>query len=705
MLPLLALVLIFGLSGEASAQEAAKRSLRAIRLENGQVTVDGFVNEPIWQTGMAATGFVQQEPFVGSLSLAESFARVAYDESHLYIGALLNDPQPDLVRGDERQEDGLFDRSDAFAVLIDTYHDHQNGFFFETNLLSAMSDALVSQEGTEVNRDWDANWSVAAQRTETGWSVEFRIPFTALRFRPGEAQTWGIQFRRRVPHLKEVSFWSPLTSEQVFFEVSRAGHLNGVNTTKQVQPFAIKPYVKGAYQSDRTGTENISESDFDGGVDFRYRFRTNLTLDLTYNTDFAETEVDRFQVNLTRFPLFFPEKREFFLEGKGFYDFGLSGRVQPFFSRKIGLVNRKSVPILVGGKLSGKVGPYGIGTLFMETESQGDAPSERFGVLRLSRDLGLRSKLGVIATQRAERSKSGRETVGVDGIFAPNKHLRSTAFWLYSDESQGEDRGDTSFAELRWQDPFWRIRLNHLRIDNDFSPALGFVRQDDLHETVGFVDVRPQPKSGRVREFGFKTEMTYQTDASDNFLYQSNYNRMQVDFRSGDFLLLSVDPQRERLPEDFEIRPGITIPAGTFTYTHYNIIFSSDTSRPFSGNIDLLWGGFFDGEKTSLDLELTLAPREGLKIGAEWEIDDVRLPQGNFTSQLLNGDISWSLNNQLLLQGLVQWDKEGDSLAANLRLSWEYQEGSWFYFIVNPGHQDDGETLQVLTKITWRWEP
>ena len=526
----------------ASAQEASKPSVSAIFLGKDEIHIDGLLNEAFWQSQKAAKQFIQQEPIVGAVAAAESIVFVAYDEDHLYIAASLNDPEPSQVGADERQEDGRFDRSDAFAVLIDTYHDHQNAFFFETNVLSAMSDALVSQEGAQVNRDWDGNWQVKAKQTANGWSVEFKIPFETLRFKTGDSQIWGIQFRRRVPHLKEISFWSPLTAEQGFFEVSRSGHLSNISVTKRGPALSLTPYTKTSYHKDQTGTNDLSESDFGGGFDLRYRVQTNLSLDLTYNTDFAETEVDRLQVNLTRFPLFFPEKRVFFLEGKGFYDFGLSGRVQPFFSRRIGLLSGQAVPILLGGKLSGKVGPYGIGTLLMQTEAKGDNPAEQFAVIRMSRDIGLRSKLGVIATERRERNgASGDETYGVDLTLAPNQHFSSDGFLMYSEGGQHSLRGEAAFGEIEWQDPKWRIKLNHLRISPHFSPELGFVRQSDLHETFGYVDIRPQPARGWVREFGLKTEETYQTDASGNFLYQSNYNRIQADFRSGDFILLSSE--------------------------------------------------------------------------------------------------------------------------------------------------------------------
>ncbi|HZR45196.1 MAG TPA: DUF5916 domain-containing protein, partial [Candidatus Manganitrophaceae bacterium] len=297
--------------------------MKALPLREQKITLDGFLTEPIWTENEPVGGFVQQQPDAGRPAQGESSVWVAFDETYLYIAADLRDPNPALVRGDERHRDASLDRSDSFAVLVDPYHDHQSGFFFETNVLSAQSDALVSREGGEVNQDWDGLWEVVAQRTERGWSVEFRIPFETLRFRPGAEQIWGIQFRRRIPHLKEISFWNPLTPEQTFYELSRAGHLTGIEALGREHRLSIKPYVKGSYQVNRTDLRDDWDVDHAVGLDLRYRFQSNLAFDLTFNTDFAETEVDRFQVNLTRFPLFFPEKREFFLEGKGFYDFGL----------------------------------------------------------------------------------------------------------------------------------------------------------------------------------------------------------------------------------------------------------------------------------------------------------------------------------------------------------------------------------------------
>lgn len=696
-------LLVFPHPNRAKGQELPKPSFDALRLDEQTITIDGILEEPVWRTGRPATGFIQQRPDIGAPAQAASFVWVAYDRSNLYIAAALHDPDPQLIRGDERHRDASLERSDTFSVLIDTYHDHQSAFFFETNILSAKSDAIVSQEGERVNRAWDGLWEAVARRDEQGWSVEIRIPFETLRFHPGKDQTWGIQFRRRALHFKEVSFWAPLTSEQLFFEVSRAGHLTGIDPSGESPPFSVKPYVRSSYQQNRTDAAEEREVDHDAGIDLRYRLQTDLILDLTFNTDFAETEVDRFQANLTRFPLFFPEKREFFLEGRDFYDFGLTGRVQPFFSRRIGLVAQTPVTIAGGGKLTGKAGPYGVGFLLMQTKGEGDLPAERFGVLRLSRDLGVRSNIGLIATDRAESGESGEWTVGFDTTIAPHPNLAANVFLLRSGESRNQ--GEAGFGQMNWRDPFWRILIRHLRINERFDPALGFVEQTDLKETIGYVDIRPQPVAGPVREFGFKEEWTYQTDTGGRFLYRSHYLRAQADFRSGDFVRVNWAPQVERLPADFEIRPGIAIPAGVYRYEQYGALFTSDPHRPLSGEIGAEWGGFYGGKKNSFNVGVTAAPAEGVKIGTGFEVDAVRLPEGRFVAQIVEADLQWSLTSRLLFHGLAQWNREERTSAANLRLSWEYRPGSHFFLIANPFRQSGGEGTLYLIKIARLWEP
>ncbi len=688
-------LILLGFASCAWGEEPLKPTLMAISSLGQTINIDGKLDEAVWQSGTPASDFVQQRPETGQPAKGSSHVHVAFDQGNLYIAAELHDPDPSQVYGDERHRDASFDRSDSFAILIDTYHDHQNGYLFETNLLSALSDALIGKEGAQVNREWDGLWEAAAEKRAFGWSVEFRIPFETIRFRPQEGQTWGIQFRRRIPHLKEDSFWIPLTPEQTFFEVSRAGHLAGISALRQERTLSIKPYVKGIYDNNGGGGR-----DSDGGVDLRYKFRTNLSLDLTIHTDFAETEVDRFQVNLTRFPLFFPEKREFFLEGKGFYDFGLNGRIQPYFSRRIGLIQGTPVPIAGGGKLTGKMGPYGVGLLYMQTE-KGSANSERFEVIRFTRDMGLRSNIGTIFTDRASLAASDK-TIGFDTTIAPTSNIVTEGFWVQSDNQNA--KGEAAFGQIAWRTPTLRTLLYQLRVDKNFDPKLGFIQQSDLIETQLYLDVRPHPATGPIRELGFKGEATYQTDRDKRFLYRSNYYRALADFKAGHFALASWDPQRERLPSDFTIRSGITIPSGYYDDEQYHLLLVSDQRRSPAGSASMKWGGFYGGKKNSFKLSLAFAPAPGLKLGSGWGMDAVALPQGSFVSQIIEGDIEWSATTRALFRGLIQWDKEAELIAANFRFSWEYRPGAHLFFIANPSRQGHADTLLVIAKITYLWE-
>lgn len=689
------------------AAEPPKLSLTAFPLVSA-VILDGVLDDAAWTVPPGATGFVQQTPAAGSPAAGHTTVWAAYDDHALYLAAKLDDPDPELIQADERHRDASLSRSDAFAVLIDAYHDHQTGFLFETNPLAAQSDRVISREGAFVNTAWNGIWDVASARTATGWSVEFRIPFATLRFHPEAGAVWGVQFRRVIPHLRETAFWNPLTSEQTLEEVSRSGHLRGIEPIARGGRLSVVPYAKGAYG---TRTDSLSGWDVDhaAGADLRYLPTSDLTLDLTANTDFAETEADRFQVRLDRFPLFFPERREFFLEGKGAYEFGLAGTLQPFFSRRIGLRGGEPIPLWGGGKLTGKVDRYGIGLLAMQSRADDGGPAERFGVLRLTRDLGVRSQLGGIATRRDPIGGSASQTVGLDATYNPTSTFTTDGFWLRSD---GNDRpGYAAFAQAQYRDPLWRLKLSQLRVDERFDPQLGFVRQTDLEETVGYIDVRPRPAAGPVLEWGAKSEITYQTTTDGRLLYRSQYQRVLAEFRSGDTILLSWDPQFERLLEPFVLREAdarrpepVVIPAGDYRYHHWNVYVNTESSRPISGVASVLWGGYYGGRKTSLDLQLTVAVLGAVSLGGSLSVDWIRLPQADVVARIVAGDARWSVTNRLVVSALVQHDEESRTLAGNVRLAWEYRTGSYLYLIANPSSNPDRTASVFLAKWTWRWE-
>ncbi|MFZ5862875.1 MAG: DUF5916 domain-containing protein [Nitrospirota bacterium] len=703
-------LILLAASSPARAAEPDKPTLTALALTEARVEVDGALDDPVWRMSPGMGGFLQQTPRTGEPAVGTTTVWVAYDTEALYVAARLDDPQPELIQADERHRDAALSRSDTFDVVIDTYHDHQNAFLFQTNPLGAQYDAAFTREGAFVNDAWNGLWEVAAGRTPTGWAAEFRIPFTTLRYHPSAGATWGIQFRRVIPHLLETSFWSPIAPEQSLYEISRGGHLVGVAPLRPQHRLTLIPYAKGSYGV-RSTDDSGWDVDHDVGGDARYAFTPDLTLDLTLNTDFAETEADHFQVRLDRFPLFFPEQREFFLEDKGAFEFGLNGQVQPFFSRTIGLSRGEPVPLWGGAKLTGKANRYGIGALTMQSRAQDNAPAERYGVVRLTRDLGLRSQVGVIGTRREILGDAPFQTVGADASYNPTSAVTTQAFWMRSDGPQAAQPGYAGYAHAQYRDPFWRVRLYHLRVDERFDPQLGFVKQNDLAETYGYIDARPRPATGPVLEWGVKSELTYQSATDGTLLYRSQYQRVLAEFRTGDMILLSWDPQVERLQDAFELQPGIIIPAGDYRYHHWNVYLASEASRPLSGIVSVLWGGYYGGRKTSVDVDLTASVLETVSLGAALSVDWIRVPtdtapfHADTVPRILSGNVQWSVSRRVVLKALVQHERESHTLAANLRFAWEYHPGSFVHLIANPSSsRDTGSAAVYLVKVTWRWE-
>ncbi len=698
-----------------AAAEPPKPYLAALPLGNEAVTVDGRLNESVWHATPGAGGFIQQSPDPGAPAVGVTHVWVAYDAEALYIAARLDDPRPDLIQGDERHRDARLARSDAFDVLVDAYHDHQNGFMFSTNPLGAQYDAAFTREGVFLNEAWNGVWSVASSRTPTGWSVEFRIPFATLRFHDEEDATWGIQFRRVIPHLLETSSWSPLAPEHTVYEISRGGHLVGLAPPGRIHRLTVIPYGKGTYGV-QSGDPADWAVDHQAGGDVRYTVTPNLALNLTLNTDFAETEADHVQIRLDRFPLFFPERREFFLEEKGAFEFGLEGQLQPFFTRRIGLRGGEPAPLWGGAKLAGKAGRYGIGALVMHSRSDDGFAAEQYGVLRLTRDLGLRSQVGAIGTRRDATNAPPAHTVGADAAYNPTSEITTDGFWMRSDGPLSAQPGYAGFAQANVRDPFWRIRMYHLRVDERFDPLLGFVKQTDLEETFAYLDARPRPVHGPIMEWGVKTEVTYQTTTDGVLLYRSLYQRVLAEFRSGDSILVSWDPQFERLLAPFELPStegggAIVIPTGDYRYRHWNVYLASEPSRPLSGYVSVLWGGYYGGRTTSLDVSVTASLLQTVTLGGSVSVDWIRVPaptppfHADTVPRILAGDVQWSVTNRLVLSGLVQHENESDTLAANLRLGWEYQPGSFVYLIANPSSSPDlGSAAVYIVKVTWRLE-
>jgi hypothetical protein len=403
------LLVSVGALAQESVPPSPRPQLKASAIAD-PLTVDGLLDDEAWQQADVADGFVQREPNPGEPASERTEVRVAYTSSMLYVGIRALASEPDQIVGEEMQRDGALFRDDSVLVLLDTFNDNRNSYFFEVNPNGAFTDALVTDEGRDFNVQWDAVWQAVARRTEEGWSAELEIPFATLRFDPGQ-DTWGLNVRRLIRHKNEEVFWAPVPLQANLFRVSLSGDLTGIRGPEPGLNLRVKPFAVGAasrFQQASAGA--LSDEDGDLGLDVKWGLTRRMTLDLTYNTDFAEAEVDDQQINLTRFSLFFPEKRDFFLENAGLFEFGFNPPgtpyLTPFFSRRIGISPLGTVvPIDWGARLTGRAGPWSVGLLDAQTDSFelgrfGDQPEDNWGALRLKRNLGRRSNIGLIATRR-----------------------------------------------------------------------------------------------------------------------------------------------------------------------------------------------------------------------------------------------------------------------------------------------------------------
>ncbi len=697
----IAFLLFFALLYPAKAHPSVE--LRAERLGTEGITIDGRLTEPAWKRAPIATGFVQREPYPGEPATEKTTVMVLYDEENLYIGAILYDREPHKIIADEMRRDGRLYRNDTFAVLIDTYHDHRNGYFFETNPLGARLDAVVFDEGREVNTDWDGVWYVASHITEEGWQVEMKIPFSTLRFDSRKTSTWGLQLRRIIRRKNEEVYWAALPLDASMWRLSLAGHLTGLEGIRQGRNIELKPYILTGIERAPSGGSDTTEVTKDMGIDLKYAITPHLTLDLTANTDFAQVEADELSINITRFPLFFPEKREFFLEGSGFFQFGLRAKVQPFFSRRIGLSGGKEIPILAGAKLTGKVGDYGIGLLNIETKETSSVAQTSYTVMRLKKDILERSRVGIIAINKEPQDGSFNRTIGADTrlVFMDYMYITSFVVKTYTKGVSGNDTA--GYLKFMWYDPRMLLSLSYLDVAENFNPEVGFVRRTDIKETTLYSHLFVRPKGSIVREYSPYVLLKYIADQKDQLVGRNQNIGFSVTLHSGDSLDVAFKKEFDRLDYDFEIRPSIVIPEGGYNNPSVYVAISTDDRRTLSGTLAVEKGDYYGGDRTSYSGSFNIVPARYLKIAPRFTHEDVSLPAGSFRANLLTTAIEYTITTRAFLNALLQWNDDLDQRSFNIRFNYEYMPNSDIYIVYNERHYTDTDLVDriLLLKLTY----
>lgn len=695
-----------GLTQGQSVAPAASASRSTI-----SPSIDGRLDEPGWiGTGSSIEALVQREPFEGTPVSERTRVRFLYDDQALYVAAWLFDRDPStIVVGQNRRDASLTD-SDAFLIVLDTYLDRQNGFVFGTTPGGIEYDGQVSNEGqagsgtaSGFNLNWDGSWQVATTRDSAGWYAEMRIPFATLRYRNGGSQKWGLNVERRIRRNNELSVWAPLPRQFDIFRVSLAGTLELEAPSKRIA--TVNPYLVS--EGFRDFTSPLPSTDYSAkiGGDAKIGLNQSLTLDLTINTDFALAEVDDQQVNLTRFSLFFPEKRAFFLENAAAFALGASRSAELFFSRRIGLAAGREVPILGGARLTGKLGGLQLGLLNILTNDLTEtanssgivdtlSPKNNFSVLRLYREFSNRSRIGGIAVSRVNTGNTVDRNLafGVDGRLGLGQNMTFDG-WLgltrtpaNTADSSGFNDGEYAYGlSGLYSTRLWQISAGYREVGDAFNPEAGFVNR--LAYRHGNARISHNLRTPGVPWFReFRPHVSWNQFWSLNGFSESYlvHIDMHFAFANGAFFQLpGFNFAGEGLEAPFEIRPGIVIPAGSYNYVDWEFRANTNRAAPLSisGGWDV--GGFYTGTRFGPLATIAWRHKDVFSATLRANYFDVRLPQGNFTTAVYGLNTSWSFTPRVYLQGNVQYNDDTRNLASNMRLGWLDQAGTGFFIVFN----------------------
>jgi len=705
------------LAGTLVAQDEGPPTLAAHPLTS-PVRVDGHLTEAAWASADSVDGLVEVEPEEGGRPAGRTVVRVLANPSELVIGIRADDPDPAGIVSYAIARDARLDNEDHIRLVLDTFLDGRSGYVFAVNPKGARYDALVANQGEGENADWDGIWEAAAARTADGWSAEIRIPVRSLAFGAG-LDTWGFNVERRVQRLLETSRWASPSRDYRVTQTSRAGRLTGLPRFSLGVGVSVTPSVVGGLDRPDPGTD--TDLTGDGSLDVTQRIGGNVLASLTVNTDFAETEVDTRQTNLTRFPVFFPEKRAFFLEGADIFDFGLGlggGRrteFLPFFSRRIGLLEGEEVPLRVGGKVNGRLGQTSFGALAVRTgEVTGLTPGADVGVVRVRQNVLRESHVGVLGTFGDPTGAGDAWTAGADFTYQTSGFLGDRNFlagvWALAAGTQGRAGDGTAVGfKVDYPNDLWDIAVTYRRVGDAFQPALGFVPRPGVHAAFVGINYTPRPDWPWLRQAVHQLRLDGVADLDGEWESYSVFTA-PINWRleSGDRAELNWVPEGERLTEPFEVADGVVLPAGEYHFTRWRLEWQFASKRRLSGQATWWFGSFYTGTLDQIQLRADWNPGPILTLGVDAERNIGRLPEGDFTVDLVGVRGQLNLSPDLLVASLVQYDNESASLGSNTRLRWTFHPAGDLFVVYNHNVRDTldrwaFESNQLLVKLRYTW--
>ena len=679
------------------------------------IEIDGHLNELDWIQAQVIDDFTQQFPDEGQPTTQRTEVRMLYDTEKLYIGFECYDSEPEKIVANEMRRDGQLWQNDNVYIMLDTYGDKRQCFFFRTNPLGARSDTAVTGGGENLNGSWDCIWEAAGRQHDQGWTVEIAIPFNQLRFKNSDSMVWGVNFGRNIARLNQTTQWIPVPQSQSWpgtYHPIYQGKLTGLQGIASPSYFDVKPYLLGGLGRTLDAGDWQQTTERDLGLDMKYGITSNLTLDLTLNTDFAQVEADQEEVNLTRFSLFFPERRDFFLEGIGLFEFGagVGGFGPPplsvFYSRRIGIEDEKEVRLLGGGKLTGKIGDYSVGALNMTTAASEDTPLTNFSVLRMQRDILSDSTLGFILTNRQrDFGQTYHRNGGIDLFLRPHDQWRMHAMTVGSWSPNPDERDLAWYLSNDWRNKHFHVNASYLDIGPQFTSEMGFMHRRDIRSLMLRTDYKRQIGRYGVRETGATLSGGYLLDHGNTTIgWDVGVGADLIRF-SDDGISLDFRRSFDRVDEAFTIGDA-EIPAGDYEMNQVSLRTFTETSRPFSVFGRAGYADYFHGNRVGFSIDGQWRLTYQLALETRYQRNWIDLPETElFTTNVVGARVSYALNTGFFTKLYTQWNDSAQRASANFLINYIYRPGSDFYFVydqawdTSAGFQTDAWT--VLSKLTY----
>ncbi len=684
-----------------------QKRITAVEISNPPL-IDGLLSDTVWNFAFSNSDFLQQEPKAGENPTFKTEIRILYNKENLYLGIMCYDPEPDKIIARELKRDGNLRGDDNIMLIFDTFNDDRNAYWFGTNPLGMRDDALLfGFDFRSFNEDWNGLWDVRSAVTDSGWSAEFVFPFSTFKFHDKNEQTWGFNLMRQIRRLNEQVIWSAVGKNLGLFRIAFAGDIVGIKNIKRGSPIYIKPFLTGGIQKSEADSKTILEP----GLDIKYGITQNFSFDLTFNTDFAQVESDRARINLTQFPLFFPEKREFFLENANVFDYTFGARNNLFYSRRIGISNRVEIPILAGARLIGRMDNIELGVMNIQTEKRGTEPTTNYGVLRMKYDLFEQSYAGFIFTNKISKNKFNRVYAGdfnftFSEIFG-DQTMTIGGGVMKSDETDGGKNSWGSKFFINYPNDLINFFTSHRYAQKDFNPGIGFMYRTGFQSLVFNTKVSPRINWNGIKRLNFEPVESdiYWNDKGELSVVRASFVPFGFSTNADDNFEFEINRKFDFIESDFKIFDTTVIPIGKYWYTSYELDLETSRSRKIFGGIEFVNGNYFTGKIRSFSTNISTILSKHLSISADFETNTIKLREGTFTTNEFGSSLRYDFSTMLYSSVFAQWNNDENEININYRLNWQPKIGSDFYLVVNQLLSTEGKLrtkdFAILAKLVW----